>query len=242
LIHPNLYFELDFREPGASLFLEVRDPQLIHQDLPSMVEMSCAAIVNLCARMLPGDPMIQRVEFKHPPQTSPAIYEEFLKVPVAFSCPRNRIEVDLKYADKPLPGGIPSAHIKAEQLIVGKLLSAPVYGPLSQKLTLLLRSKLSLLGEPFEVLAAQLDLQPRTLQRRLKLEGTSFADIQARTRHELACEMLRGSVLDIESISIKLGYSDRRSFTNAFVKWQGQSPREYRTSLEAGSGGSPLKS
>jgi len=40
--------------------------------------------------------------------------------------------------------------------------------------------------------------------------------------------MLKGSVMDIETIAANLGYSDRRSFTSAFVTWQGISPREYR--------------
>ena len=40
--------------------------------------------------------------------------------------------------------------------------------------------------------------------------------------------MLKFSVLDIETIAANLGYSDRRSFTSAFLKWQGMSPREFR--------------
>ncbi|MFT5062642.1 MAG: AraC-like DNA-binding protein, partial [Gammaproteobacteria bacterium] len=42
------------------------------------------------------------------------------------------------------------------------------------------------------------------------------------------CEMLREGSLDIESIGFKLGFTERRSFTQAFQKWQGQTPSSYR--------------
>jgi AraC-like DNA-binding protein len=43
--------------------------------------------------------------------------------------------------------------------------------------------------------------------------------------------MLRGGELDIESIGIKLGYVERRSFTHAFQKWQGQTQSAYRKAM-----------
>ncbi len=231
LLHPNLYFSIDITDSTVLLTVEVRDPTGVHQDLPALVELSCSAITHLCAKMLPGVHVIRSLEFKHQPLADLAVYAEFFTMPLRFGASQTRFVFDLKYADLPLPGGIPVAHIKAEQVILGQLLVQPAYGRLSKQLTQLFRSKLSLLGEPMEAVAQHLELHPRTLQRRLKAEGSSFADIQSQTRHELACEMLKGSVLDIESISIKLGYSDRRSFTNAFIHWQGQSPREYRSKL-----------
>lgn len=40
--------------------------------------------------------------------------------------------------------------------------------------------------------------------------------------------MLRDSALDIDSIGMKLGFSERRSFTRAFRAWQGGAPSAYR--------------
>ena len=140
----------------------------------------------------------------------------------------NRLVVDSSALDRPLPGGIPSAHHKAQAVILDRLLPDVEEQTLDRQIRRLLKSRLSLLGSPLEQIAEALSLHPRTLQRRLKAEGKSYAHLLGAVRHELACEMLKGSVMDIETIAANLGYSDRRSFTSAFVTWQGISPREYR--------------
>jgi len=206
----------------------VRDPLGRLDDLPCMVEMTAAAVAQMCDLILPGAPVLQHMAFKHAACAQQAVYEAYFGCPVQFGQAYNRMVFSASFFDRPLPGGLPVAHQKAEQLIVNRLLVQAPWGVLSNQVAVLLRSQLSLLSEPIDTVASHMSMHPRTLQRKLKLEGTHFANLQARVRHQLACEMLSGSVLDIESISIKLGYSDRRSFTNAFVKWQGQTPREFR--------------
>ena len=44
--------------------------------------------------------------------------------------------------------------------------------------------------------------------------------------------MLRDMNLDIESIALKLGFNERRSFTLAFKHWQGMSPSQYRQHIK----------
>ncbi|MGH8631891.1 MAG: helix-turn-helix transcriptional regulator, partial [Burkholderiales bacterium] len=85
-----------------------------------------------------------------------------------------------------------------------------------------------LLGQGIEVLALRLELHPRTLQRRLRDEGQAFGELQDRVRYRLAQKALQDPALDLETISERLGFSDRRSFTRAFTRWAGVSPSEYR--------------
>jgi len=44
----------------------------------------------------------------------------------------------------------------------------------------------------------------------------------------LAKRMLLYTTLDMDSISIKLGFSDRNSFTKAFSKWNEIAPSQFR--------------
>ncbi|MEO6698487.1 MAG: helix-turn-helix transcriptional regulator, partial [Paraperlucidibaca sp.] len=105
--------------------------------------------------------------------------------------------------------------------------------PLAMQAEMLLRQRIALLSEGLEGLAKYLHLHPRALQRELSKAGTSYSALVAHIRHDQASAMLRDTVLDIDSIALKLGFSERRSFTLAFRQWQGCTPSDYRRSIRA---------
>lgn len=228
LLHPNLFFKTMSFEDEAVLQVDVPDPAGQHADLPGFVEATMSAVLKFIRLLSPYDQLVRRVEFKHQPLAAMEEYRTLLKTEVLFEQPLNRLVVDSKALDLPLPGGIPSAHHKAQAVILNRLLPDVEEQTQEKQMRRLLKSRLSLLGEPLDVIADTLHVHPRTLQRRLKQEGWSYAQLLGDVRHQLACEMLKGSVMDIETIAANLGYSDRRSFTSAFLKWQGITPREYR--------------
>lgn len=73
-----------------------------------------------------------------------------------------------------------------------------------------------------------LDLASRTLQLRLKEEGTSFTQIHDAVRADLASKYLRYSDLSAAQIAEILGYATPTSFSRSFRRWNGQSLREQR--------------
>jgi AraC-like DNA-binding protein len=80
-----------------------------------------------------------------------------------------------------------------------------------------------------EQLADELGLGNLTLYRRLQNEGTSYQRIKDNIRREKAIELLIERDISVDQVSDILGYSEPRSFTRAFRKWMGVSPRQYRT-------------
>jgi AraC-like DNA-binding protein len=79
-----------------------------------------------------------------------------------------------------------------------------------------------------EGVARDLAMSTRTLQRRLKGEGTTFQAILDSTRESLARHYLSESELSAGEISFLLGYEDPRSFYRAFRAWTGQTPNLVR--------------
>jgi AraC-like DNA-binding protein len=230
LLHPNLNFKTVKTPHELALEIAVPDPAGVNTDLPGFVEATVSAVLKFIRLLSPHEQLIRRVEFRHQPMADFAQYEALLDTTVLFGKDRNRIVVDASALEKPLPGGIPSAHLKAQAVILNRLLVDVDEQTLEVRIRRLLTSRLSLLAEPLEGIAELLKIHPRTLQRRLKTEGKSYGEILSQV-HGLALELLKGSVMDIETIASQLGYSDRRSFTSAFVKWEGMSPREYRNGL-----------
>jgi AraC-like DNA-binding protein len=77
-------------------------------------------------------------------------------------------------------------------------------------------------------IASRLRLSPRSLQRRLRDEGTSYKDVLDGLRRDLAKRHLEEGKLTQQQIALFLGYSQQSAFHNAFVRWTGRSPGAYR--------------
>ena len=77
--------------------------------------------------------------------------------------------------------------------------------------------------------SARLGVSKRTLQRKLKVEGTSFQAILDDTRATLAITYLRDQKLSAEETSYLLAYQDPNSFYRAFHDWTGMTPAQARS-------------
>lgn len=76
--------------------------------------------------------------------------------------------------------------------------------------------------------ATLLNMNVRTLQRRLAAAGTSHSRIVDDVCFETACRLLGDPGRSVAEISSELGYSDPAHFTRAFIRRSGMTPRAYR--------------
>lgn len=83
-----------------------------------------------------------------------------------------------------------------------------------------------------EVVARRLALSPRTLQRKLRGEGTSFKAVVRRTRESLSRHYLKQTQLSSSEIAYLLGFEEPNSFFRAFQSWTGTTPESLRQSLQ----------
>jgi AraC-like DNA-binding protein len=77
--------------------------------------------------------------------------------------------------------------------------------------------------------AQLLQVSSRTLQRQLSEEGLSYSGLVERCRCRAACESLKHTRDPVRDIAALLGYRDVSSFSRAFRRWTGKTPRAYRT-------------
>ncbi len=85
---------------------------------------------------------------------------------------------------------------------------------------------------------AWLGVSPATMRRRLASEGTSFRSLRADALNARARRLLaRGEPVD--QVADKLGFSDLRSFSRAFVGWNSLTPTAFRDRADTASAPQP---
>jgi AraC-like DNA-binding protein len=100
--------------------------------------------------------------------------------------------------------------------------------PLPQTVTDIARTLLPTGMATIDVVARNLGLHPRALQRRLATENTTFATLLDNLRRETAQRFLRDTDINLDHIGRLIGYSEQSVLTRSCHRWFGSSPTAYR--------------
>jgi AraC-like DNA-binding protein len=86
-----------------------------------------------------------------------------------------------------------------------------------------------------------LSVHPSTLQRELRDAETDFRGIVDRTRRELVADHLLNTDATLTQVAAMLGYGDQAAFTNAFRRWYGVAPGQWRRRQRTSHPGDPAR-
>lgn len=87
-----------------------------------------------------------------------------------------------------------------------------------------------------DMAARQFGLHPKTLQRRLVGEGTTFAELLDETRRGTAHRLLLDTDLSLQQVCGQLGYSEQSALSRSCKRWFNTTPTAYRNTPIPGSG------
>jgi len=207
------------------------DASVLPQDARTFViERGLAACLGVASELLqrPIAPLI--VESTSDAPTDLAMLQRDFPYPVQFNAARNSIlfsRDDLQFS---LPQAHIGAHSEGEQLcerlcveISHSLAKAPTARLVQQ---VLIRDSANLLSG--RTVAERLGLSERTLYRRLASEGHAFQQLNEQIKQRLAERLLSKSRLALNDIAQHLGYAEAASFSRAFSRWTGSSPRHWQ--------------
>ncbi|WP_171074463.1 AraC family transcriptional regulator [Nonomuraea basaltis] len=132
--------------------------------------------------------------------------------------------------DAPLPRADPAlAAILDEHARLSTAAARPVLGWLD-RFHAILESAVADGPPGLDHVARRLALSPRTLQRRLREEGTSWREELEKLRQRRVDRLLRETSLSVESIAARVGFTDSRSLRRAIHRWYGHGPAVIRAS------------
>jgi AraC-like DNA-binding protein len=169
-------------------------------------------------------PQTVQFSYRRPARTTP--YRQLFQAPLNFDAEVSGLVFASTWLARPIEGANPERH----RALTLALQQAQASGPLSlggQVERVLHQLLLSGHGTA-EAVAQQFGISQRTLRRRLDTEGKSFQALVNRTRHELACQLLRNTQLPVTHVAAALQYADANAFSRAFRQWTGCTPTAWR--------------
>lgn len=174
------------------------------------------------ARLLLGDVSPSRLELERPEPIRKERFEHHFRCPISFGCPENILAFDRAVAERRIPGG--DDHLaSASEALLDSYLAGLDSASVSAQVRAVIIDALAM-GEPeIAAVAAELAMSPRTLQRHLAEEDTTFRTVLAETRRELADQLLSAGA-SVTEAAHRLGFSEMAAFSRAYRRWTGSSP------------------
>lgn len=160
-----------------------------------------------------------------------AQYRAFFKVAPRFDAEVCMLRFPAKDLALPVDGADPASYRRAERL--ARRAGPPDF--LQQAYRGLRRLMLDN-RHSGDDLAQLLAMHRRTLNRRLKDEGTTFQHVLDDLRFELARDLLSNSNAHLDDIAAALGYAAVTPFMRTFRRWSGTTPSQWRRSVRAAAG------
>lgn len=205
------------------------DPVVRHHMIDNVLTSWCN-YARWLANMDEG-PLEVRLEHKAPEGDQVNVYEETFRCKVLFDQPKSCLVINQEYLDTPLRQPDQSLRKTLEEHASSRI---SVLSDDSSRLTTrvknAIRSQLKQGVSRKDIVAEQMGMNARTLQRKLQQESASYQQILDEVRQELAEDYLKNTQLPLQEIAIRLGFTEARSFHRSFKTWTGKTPGEYRES------------
>jgi AraC-like DNA-binding protein len=170
-----------------------------------------------------------QVAFAHHTDAGAGEYERVFGTLPRFGAPANTARFDAALLAMPVQNAdvalYPVLRQHAERLLSERARQTPaIVARVREAITRNLAIEPVRLGS----IADELELTPRTLQRKLAESGASFQQVLDEARFVLATGYLRQPDLPLADIAFLLGYQEQSAFTHAFKEWSGLNPGAWR--------------
>jgi len=213
-----------FAKEGDNCVLEFQ--LAVEKGYPNMaIERSLAALVTW-GRALCGVSLdIEKAEFAFTLPADTELYEAIFGDNLHFGAAHNRLILRKPLLNLPVLSGNEFLKAMMAQAARQALVKQP---SCSERV-------LAEIANAYEVESAltidaisnALSLSRQTLYRKLKQEGCEFKSLLEQFKKEQALLLLQSDRLNITSAALSLGYKDSSSFTKAFKRWYGLTPKQY---------------
>ncbi len=229
LPHTDHRFELVRAGAGAETWLV--DTLPVYLAGADAIEATFASFASSYRHAEPDIPLAVEVMVTFDRPAHADLYQEIFQAPVEFGAERNALRIHPHWVNP----GDRAANPYALNLFIDH--ADALLAPLQETATFRARVEEKILRQVHrgpvarERVARDLAVSERTLHRRLKDEGLTYAEVYDAVRDRMAREYLKSDKATVAEVAFLLGFSETSAFVRAFRRWTGLSPSDFRQTL-----------
>ena len=192
-----------------------------------MADFAMAIMVDMCRTNFGPSLALESVYLRRPRPVGSRPYEDFYGCPVSFGEAEDGFVLGRHVTDKPLPTANQELATTFDAILAAELAKLGSSDIEARARAYLLEQLTS--GEPSEaLLAREMGMSSRTLQRKLGELELTYRSVLEKTRYDLALRYLDDPAKTITDIIFLLGFSEQSAFARAFKRWSGKTPSSCR--------------
>lgn len=191
---------------------------------PQTTELSLGVSLGMLRFMLGAEYRPLTVHLPHRPLTAKADYASYFGCRPRFNQPIAGFTFRTADLARPL-----EQDALTHQAVVRYLRGiAPHQPAMTESVRRMVRQLLPTGAASLELIAAQFDLHPKALHRRLQAERTTFGELIDSVRRETAEHYLRDTDISLTHLTRELGYAEQSVLSRSCRRWFGCGPTRYR--------------
>jgi len=200
-------------EPGVTAAAQIYDLS---------ISIACNIMRSLCGSAWRASEVL----LSRQPPRDPLPWERFFQAPLRFDAEQSAVAFPARWLDHPLQGAdsLLHRHLEAEAAAQREQRSTNLVGAVRG----VLRGLLAARRASVQDVARQLGMHERTLNRRLRYEGTTFTLELDAVRYTAAQQYLTQTSMSLAQVAAALEYADASAFNRAFRRWSGTTPARWR--------------
>jgi AraC-like DNA-binding protein len=169
------------------------------------------------------------IQFAHAKPEVVQPFKTFFKCTLRFDAQFSAVVFAARWLEHPVEGADPAVY----RLLKERLMSSDLEldRGLADRVRRALQSMVLSGTASSDGVASLFGISERTLRRRLEADGTSFQTLLNEALLTLAKQLMKETSLSVSEISAALHYRDLPTFSNAFRRWMGCSPTQWRITV-----------
>ncbi len=188
-------------------------------------EIHLSAILHLINKIIPNPIFPIRTTFRHAKPLHVKAYQNVFGHNIVFDEVENALFFDKTQLSMKTSYDNPYL-LSVFEKEAEQSLGMSVHGSLKEQVLGYILIATGELDVSLESVAQKVGLHPRTLQKKLKEENSSFVELLGEVRQKLAAHYLQKG-LGIPTIASYLGYAEPSPFLRAFKKWFAMTPKAW---------------
>jgi AraC-like DNA-binding protein len=221
--------EMRLTETADELVIELFWFHSEEPEPPLLTDAAFAVFTELCRRGTQMSIHPKRVELMRPPEPT-GVHAAFFQCPVKFRAKRNALVIHAADLDRSFVTHNADLLEMLNPQLEKALANSNARRGLADQVKWILKRLLAGNRPDILVVAKELGVSGRTLQRRITDHGTTFRQLLLEARQELVHQYLAQPAIGINEAAYLLGYEDPNSFYRAFRSWEGTTPAHWRAS------------